>query len=539
MLGSEQILNGTYRIIGQIGCGDGGTVYKAYHLRIRKYVAVKLINDNIKSDFYNRAEVDVLKNLKNNYLPQVLDFVEDGDDIYTVMEFIEGQNFMQLISGESHFSEKQVRKYALQLCEAVDYLHNQDTPIIHSDIKPANIMLTPQDNICLIDFNISMISDDGIAVSKGGSEFFGAPEQFRRLICTPDPIDGFHEETRFLSSNEETEIIMDASDLNSTAAKNQISGSQRAYIDVLTDIYGMGASLYYILTERIPYNSRPDFRGINVSAGMRNVIAKAMDRDPKARFRSAADMRAALEKTSDRPLNRAAVVSVGAVCVIAAAMVIGKLMGAFGQNDMTAAVTSSDTTQPSVSEQVSADEAETEGITEYYPDGSVKCERINADKDGSYQLMWYDMTGAKDLCEHYDKYDQMKLVDVYFADGKIKSAVPELSENGYSFIIKSDDDKEYPYQKYVKNESRETEKIIYCDENKNEIFWLRYTQKLFDDGTKEFTWFEQNGDIFQRHIYDPDGSKTVEFYENGRKYLVQSVDSSGNVQQHYEDDNDG
>lgn len=169
MIDPGQVLNDTYEITERLGSGGGGIIYKAYHKRMRKFVAIKLIKDDIKGELRNRSEVDVLKNLKNDYLPQVIDFVEDGNDVYTVMEFIEGKNFKQLIGEGRSFTEAQVRKYALQLCAAVKYLHSQVPPIIHSDIKPANIMLTPQDDICLIDFNISTIADKGIANAQGGS----------------------------------------------------------------------------------------------------------------------------------------------------------------------------------------------------------------------------------------------------------------------------------------------------------------------------------------------------------------------------------
>ena len=71
MLKPEQILNDTYKIIEQIGSGGGGIIYKAYHLRMRKDVAIKLIKNDINGKINNRSEVDVLKNLKNDYLPRL------------------------------------------------------------------------------------------------------------------------------------------------------------------------------------------------------------------------------------------------------------------------------------------------------------------------------------------------------------------------------------------------------------------------------------------------------------------------------------
>lgn len=322
MIGAGKVLNDTYEVCERIGSGGGGIIYKAYHRRIRKNVAIKLIKDNIKGELRNRAEVDVLKNLKHEYLPQVLDFVEDGEDVYTVMEFIEGQNFKQLIQSGKQFTEAQVRKYALQLCEAIEYLHKHVPPIIHSDIKPANIMLTPQDNICLIDFNISMISDNGMAVSKGGSKDFGAPEQFKRIINAPSEIDDFHEETRFIDSSD-TEILQDES-ISRHSSVMKTKDAARAFIDMRTDIYGIGASVYYILTSRVPVAGRLDFRGIRCSAKMQEVITKAMNPSPAKRYKTVNELkRAFLSKINLKPLvnvtmgiTAVLVISLGAVALV-------------------------------------------------------------------------------------------------------------------------------------------------------------------------------------------------------------------------------
>lgn len=103
----------------------------------------------------NRQEVDILKNLNHMYLPQVLDFLTEGNDIYTVMSYIPGRSFKELLEEGSPFRPNQLIRWGMQLCSALNYLHGQNPPIIHGDIKPANIMLTPEGNICLIDFNIS------------------------------------------------------------------------------------------------------------------------------------------------------------------------------------------------------------------------------------------------------------------------------------------------------------------------------------------------------------------------------------------------
>ena len=171
-----------YEIRGRIGAGGGGTVYRAWHCNLRKDVIIKRIHDKITDEEQQRTEADILKNLHHPYLPQVFDyFVIDGV-AYTVMDFIEGESLQRMLNRGVRFSEKQVLKYARQLTEAVDYLHSRRVPIIHGDIKPDNIMHTPEDNICLIDFNISGISADGKAYTFGYSPGFSAPEQHDAFV---------------------------------------------------------------------------------------------------------------------------------------------------------------------------------------------------------------------------------------------------------------------------------------------------------------------------------------------------------------------
>ena len=338
-----QILNDTYKIIAPLGEGGGGTVFLAYHMRMNENVAVKLIKNNAKEFIHNRAEADILKGLKNDFLPQVIDFAEDGNDVYTVMEYIEGKNFKQLIEGGRRFSEEQVIKYGLQLCSALKYLHSRVPPIIHSDIKPSNIMLTPYDNICLIDFNISMMSENGLAVPVGGSKNFAAPEQFRQKVSFPI-INAFHEETRFID-DEETELD------ESVGMTSQTKNLHMAYIDIRTDIYGAGASLYYILTGRIPVADRLDFRGINVSAKLRSCLAKAICKDPDGRFKNADEF----EKSLSAPKNiqKYAFGLLGAVLMICAigaisvyAMQKRNNADAFSESSSILSTGSADTTSP-------------------------------------------------------------------------------------------------------------------------------------------------------------------------------------------------
>lgn len=173
------VLGGTYEIVGEIGSGGGGVVFLARHLRLQTDVVVKKIKDDVRGRVESRKEADILKNLKHPYLPRVYDFIETEDGIYTVMDYIRGENLEDAVKRHGKFSQKQVKKWAEQLGEALDYLHSQQPPIIHSDIKPANIMLTEEGDVCLIDFNISLAMGESMESAVGISAGFSPPEQYR------------------------------------------------------------------------------------------------------------------------------------------------------------------------------------------------------------------------------------------------------------------------------------------------------------------------------------------------------------------------
>ena len=97
------------------------------------------------------------------------------------MDFIPGNTFRQYLDAGNVFPEKSVIKWAKQICSTLCYMHGQKPAIIHGDLKPANIMLMPDGNICLIDFNISAILDGSQAWVTGYTNGYAPPEQIEAL----------------------------------------------------------------------------------------------------------------------------------------------------------------------------------------------------------------------------------------------------------------------------------------------------------------------------------------------------------------------
>ncbi len=288
------ILNDTYDIIGEIGSGGGGTIYKAYHKRLQKEVILKKIHGSIKDVINNRTEADILKNLRHSYLPQVLDFLEFEDEVYTVMDFIQGESFEQLLNRKVHFTVNQIVKYGEQLCEAIYYLHTQKVPIIHGDIKPANIMLTPDDNICLIDFNISgVVNGEGI-ITVGYTRGYAAPEQARAVEAKKN----LNQKTFSTLQERETEILLENKEKKGNSFptlemdKSYTIDNAMQIIDIRADIYSAGAFLYHLLTNMKPSTDYSQIRPIKtyspqISEGLIAVVNKAMAYKAEERFQTA------------------------------------------------------------------------------------------------------------------------------------------------------------------------------------------------------------------------------------------------------------
>ena len=254
------VIHDTYVIQGVIGSGSGGIVYKAWHRRLQKYVVLKKMKVSRSSIAENRRETDILKRLRHSYLPGVIDFIDVNGEVFTVMDFIEGQSLAEVIKSGRRFNQEQTVTYGGQLLEALVYLHGQRPPVLHGDIKPANIMLTPEGNICLIDFNISGYLTDNSVLVKGYTQGYAAPEQIYAVQ-------------------------------NAIRTGGHVAPGS---FDERADLYSVGAVLFTLLTGYRPHpewdRMQEVLERMQVSDGLITVLYRAMQADPARRYGSAAQM---------------------------------------------------------------------------------------------------------------------------------------------------------------------------------------------------------------------------------------------------------
>ena len=155
------VLENRYRIDALLGQGGMGAVYCATHLSLNQFFAVK--ENSLASPASARQfqrEAQMMAHLRHANLPRVTDhFVLPDGAQYLVMEYIEGEDLGQVLQRTGPIDETHALAWIGQVCDALGYLHSQQPPIIHRDIKPGNIKITPQGQVFLVDFGIAKIGD--------------------------------------------------------------------------------------------------------------------------------------------------------------------------------------------------------------------------------------------------------------------------------------------------------------------------------------------------------------------------------------------
>ncbi|MDD5934658.1 MAG: serine/threonine-protein kinase [Clostridiales bacterium] len=261
MLETGQLIDQKYKILSQIGKGGMSVVYMAINEKANKTWAIKEVRKDGVLDFESVkqgliVETEMLKNLKHNNLPSIVDVIDDKDSFLIVMDYIEGNPLNKLIEESGAQPQDMVIKCAKQLCDVLGYLHSRTPAIIYRDMKPANIMLKPDGNVVLIDFGTAReYKEKNIADTTClGTVGYAAPEQF---------------------------------------------GGQ-GQTDARTDIYCLGATLYHLVTgvnpSEPPYEILPICQvNPSLSKGLEKIICKCCERNPNDRYQSCEELMFDLE----------------------------------------------------------------------------------------------------------------------------------------------------------------------------------------------------------------------------------------------------
>lgn len=300
----NRIIASTYQVIREIGSGGGGVVYLATHLRLGKFVVLKADKRGLtQKPEALRREVDALKNLSHTYIPQVYDFIEENGVVYTVMDYVEGESLDKPLKRGSAFPQATVVQWACQLLEALNYMHTRPPHgILHGDIKPANIMLTPQGDIRLIDFNIALALGEKGAVRVGFSQGYASPEHYGIDYAGIAQTQRMAGVETVVTAQAETVVTGNVTFVPPTDGSHKSSRSAEVspstLLDVRSDIYSLGATLYHLLTGMRPAREAAKVTPISdftISPAVAAIIEKAMQPCPDDRYQTAAEMLDAFE----------------------------------------------------------------------------------------------------------------------------------------------------------------------------------------------------------------------------------------------------
>ncbi len=274
------MLNNRYLILQKLGQGGMGAVYQVMDtLNQNRVLAVKEMSDSAVKDPEEKLravrmfeqEAHLLQTLKHPNLPFVTDRFAIQDRHYLVMEYVRGRTIGQMLEERTiPFAESEVINWGHQLCDVLHYLHCQSPPIIFRDMKPDNIMITPEGQVKLIDFGIVRFFKSGQAKDT-------------MLLGTP----GF-------------------------APPEQHGTGQT---DERSDIYALGVTLHFLLTLHEPEILRqpPPLRQLNpnVSTQLEKAILGATQEDPRKRFSTTDELKKALPAPSTSGFLPTAVVTPG------------------------------------------------------------------------------------------------------------------------------------------------------------------------------------------------------------------------------------
>ena len=268
---TPQVLGERYEIGGVLGRGGMAEVHRGRDLRLGREVAVKVLRSDLARDpsfqVRFRREAQAAASLNHPAIVAVYDTGEDrtttGATPYIVMEYVEGETLRDVIRREGHLSAERAMSLAADICGALDFSHRNG--IVHRDVKPGNVMITPQGTVKVMDFGIARAVSDSAATMTSTAAVIGTAQ--------------------YLSPE-------------------QARGES---VDARSDVYSMGCLLYELVTGAPPFSGdspvavayqhvREDPRlpsSINpqVPAALDAILLKAMSKNPANRYQSAAEMR--------------------------------------------------------------------------------------------------------------------------------------------------------------------------------------------------------------------------------------------------------
>ncbi|CAN5433045.1 hypothetical protein BH11MYX1_BH11MYX1_45530 [soil metagenome] len=267
-------LGGTYRVVHELSRGAMGVVYRGEDLGLGRPVAIKVLRSDLASDRglvdRFRAEAGILASLHHKNLVQVYALGEHAGDVYFVMELVEGQPLSEVLRAtlerREWFPVEAIAQIALEIGDALDAMHHLG--LIHRDVKPANVLLDRErDRAVLVDVGVAVKAGD--QRDAAGTPGFAAPESFLEQEGGPS-----------------------------------------------TDVYGLAATLYCLLTGRPPFGSGsapqvvqrqlndpmppPSQLRPGVSEAVDAVLQKALAPNPKRRYASASTFAIALGRALER-----------------------------------------------------------------------------------------------------------------------------------------------------------------------------------------------------------------------------------------------
>lgn len=304
MLAKDEVLQGRYRIVRRLGHGGMGAVYEALDERLDVPVALKEIiidfdripteegRERLRRAFHREAKLLAAPELKHEVFPRVTDYFTEQNGQFLIMELVDGDDLNALlVKNKKPFELADVLHWSAELLEALEYLHTRKTPIYHRDIKPQNLKVTDRNHVKLLDFGIARSVEQSGSTLTNQTLLGGTPE--------------FAPIEQLLPATEAT-----FRDFIVSKHRAQAEPLLSCKTDARYDIYAVGATIYHLITGRVPFNAirrslqiwenNPDPLPVphEIEPSIPPVVSvwilKAMEARREDRFATAAEMRGAL-----------------------------------------------------------------------------------------------------------------------------------------------------------------------------------------------------------------------------------------------------